>query len=63
MKHLTKNVEEIKKDIQDIHVKMNKHAKKSEGIGVPMKTGDITSVRVDGSVGKSKIDTIMGQKV
>jgi len=63
MKHLNENVEEIKKDIQDIHVKMNKHAKKSAGIGVPMKKGDITAVHVDGSVGISKIDTIMGRKV
>jgi hypothetical protein len=60
MKHLTENVEEIRKDIQDIHVKMNKHAKKSESIGVTMKKmGDITTLHADGS----KIDTIMGQKV
>jgi len=57
------NVEEIKKDIQNIHVKMNKRAEKSGGIGIPMMKGDITAVRVDGSVGKSKIDTIMGKKV
>ncbi len=63
MKHLNENVEEIRKDIKDIHVKMNKHAEKSKGIGVPMKKGDISAVRVDGSVGKSKIDTIMGRKV
>jgi formylmethanofuran dehydrogenase subunit C len=63
MKHLTEDVKEIEKDIKDIHIQMNKHAKKSEGIGVRMKKGDITSVRVDGSVGRSKIDTILGQRV
>jgi hypothetical protein len=55
MKHLTQDVEDIKKDIQDIHVKMNKHAKKCGSIGVPMKKGNINAMRA--------LDTIMGQEV